>query len=173
MAASFELRPADGAGSDYDDPTISAAVSAEARRVRIRRDDRFSEWMLVFLRRGERRWLASPRQRKARGHSGQVARGEIGLAHALHGGFEDRGEALPHAEAKISGAGAPLAELCSRNCTQAGTAAGAAAIDAEQQAVWGHRQTPFSEPIQAINAQERIWIAGVVVETAVLFLRND
>ena len=31
----------------------------------------------------------------------------------------------------------------------------------------------FSEPIQAINAQERIWIAGVVVETAVLFLRND
>ena len=106
----------------------------------------------MFLRRRERGWFASPRQRKARGHSGKIARRQIGLAQALPGGFEDRGEALPHAEANVGGAGAPLAELCSRDCTQAGTAAGAAAIDAEQQAVWGHRQTPFSEPIQAINA---------------------
>src|SRR5437667_236572 len=108
MAASAELRPADRTGPDHDDAAIAAAVGSDAGRMRIARDDRLSEGMLVLVRRGKRGWLAGACQGQARSNSRKLARRKIGLGQRLHRRLEDRREALMQSKADVGGTGARL-----------------------------------------------------------------
>ena len=73
MAPPRKLRPADGAGSNQENPAIAAAMRADASRARVGRDRDLPEGMPILLRLGESGGLAGARQGKARNDPCQVA----------------------------------------------------------------------------------------------------
>ena len=76
------------------------------------------------------------------------------------------------ATVSITGSTCNDVELDARRRRQPGPAAGATPVNAKQERVHVQVRRPITEPLQPVNAQERIWIAGVITEMLCLCVSN-
>ena len=138
IGLSVDDGPAHGTGPGDDNTAVMFAMCANARSVRIGRDDGLVERVLLILSRGEVPWLAGAGQSEARYRSPQSRLRQFASIEALPNRFEHRRKARAETEAEICRSADSLAQDLPRQRTQTRPTMGSAAVYTQKQQVFIH-----------------------------------